>query len=678
MDKITGNRREYLFILHGQKAGVVFCLFASAFFADVSIARQSYRAEKVNYAESVSHLQQLDTQSSASPWFDVTYYGLRLDLSSSPNFLRGHTTIAGICRSDTSGPLILDLINQMRVDSVLLSGQRTQSIQAASSFSIALGRKYLTGEQLKVDVYYQGVPLPTGFGSFIFTSHLNTPWIYSLSEPCGARDWWPCKNDPGDKADSADIVVTCESSLKVGSNGKLVSVVNNGNGTSTFSWKERYPIASYLISIAVTNYAQFSNWFRYPAKDSMEILNYVLPEHYADALTKLPRTVDMLNVYSGLFGLYPFINEKYGHAEFGGGGAMEHQTMTSTTTFDEDVISHELAHQWFGDMITCRTWSDLWLNEGFAQYCSALYREQQYGKASYWSYMNAQLNSAVQAVGAIGVPDTSSVPALFDGPRIYCKGASVLHMLRHVLGDSVFFLVLTTYADAPSLKYATASIRDFQDVCELVSGKDLSFFFQEWIYGTGFPHYEYTWSSSPSGNGNLVLLDIVQSGASGTPAFFTMPLDVRISATGWDTTVTVVNDSLRQRYWLNVSRVPSNVQLDPDGWILKLVTPGQPPAQYLLSQNYPNPFNPKTTISFQVPTHSLVTLKIFDLLGRELFVLLSEEKWPGSYAVDWNSHNVASGVYFYRLQATPILSGLTQGGSGAGSYTSTKKMIVVR
>ena len=140
--------------------------------------------------------------------------------------------------------------------------------------------------------------------------------MYSLSEPYGARDWWPCKNTQSDKADSADITVTCDSTYKVGSEGVLVSVVNHNNGTATYHWKERYPIASYLISIAVTNYTQFSNWFRYSATDSMEVRNYVLPEDYSTAIAILPRVVDMLTIYSNLFGLYPFIKEKYGHAEF--------------------------------------------------------------------------------------------------------------------------------------------------------------------------------------------------------------------------------------------------------------------------------------------------------------------------------------------------------------------------
>jgi aminopeptidase N len=613
-------------------------------------------------------------QSGASQWLDVTYYKLQLNITTPQSYLKGRSTVVGTCRTNTSGPLVLDLVNQMKVDSAFVNGQPALFNQGASTVSVTLDRAYLSGESFSVDVFYEGIPLATGFGSFEFVSHAGDPWVYSLSEPSGARDWWPCKDDPSDKADSSDVVVTCDSSFKVGSNGTLVSVVQNGDGTSTTHWQERYPIASYLISIALTNYAQFSNWFRYSATDSMEVLNYVLPEHLSDALATLPKTLDMLSVYSNLFGLYPFIREKYGQAEFGSGGAMEHQTMTSTTTFSEDVISHELAHQWFGDMITCRTWADLWLNEGFAQYCSGLFREKEYGMSSYWTYMNSQMSLAVEAVGAIGVPDTSSVRNLFDGARIYSKGATVLHMLRHVLGDRVFFQCMRTYADSPALRYSTASIADFQTVCESVSGKNLDYFFREWIYGVGFPEYVYTWSSTSSANDYAVTVVLEQSVTNGDPPFFTMPVDVRFSSAGWDTLVTVFNDSLAQQFTFRISEKPTNVLIDPDNWILKTAysNADAPPGQYSLQQNYPNPFNPKTSITFRLPVRSQVTLRIYDVLGRVVATLIDDQRGAGLYNVDWNSTDEASGVYFYRLTAKP------KSNQQVGDFVQVRKMVLIK
>jgi aminopeptidase N len=607
----------------------------------------------------------MQTETAASTWFDVTYYRLVLTIFTQSNSLKGKITVTGICKESAS-ILTLDLVNRMHVDSVLVNGQVTSFTHNSDWFDISLTPFSTIGEVLTVEVFYEGSPYATGFGSFVFNSHSGVPWVYSLSQPYGAKDWWPCKDDPSDKADSADIIITCDSTLKVGSQGKLVSVMNNGNGTSTHHWSERYPIASYLISIAITNYVQFSNWFRYSATDSMEVLNYVLPEHVDTALQSLPRVIDMLTIYSSLFGLYPFIKEKYGHAEFGSGGAMEHQTMTSTTKFNEDVLSHELAHQWFGDMITCRTWSDLWLNEGFAQYCSALYRERQYGVQSYWLYINSQFDQAKLSHGAIGVPDTSSVRNLFNSQRMYSKGAIVLHMLRHVLGDSIFFHSLYTYATDPTLKYSTATIKDFQFVCETVAGKSLGFFFQEWLYGDRFPDYSYSWRWNSLGDSSFITLDIKQTTNGTTPLFYIMPIDIQVTAAGIDKTFTVLNDAQQQSYTIKCPIKPSVVLLDPEGWILKFSfnENDQLPSSYRLEQNYPNPFNSTTTISYQIPRREQVVLKVYDILGREVATLVDTKQYSGVYECQWNPKNMASGIYFYRLNT--------------GSMQMQKKMVLLK
>lgn len=615
----------------------------------------SYESQRKNiYSEKNNPFQKLsnsEIETAASTWFDVTYYCLALNITVQPDFIKGKVTITGICR-DNANTLTLDLVNQMHIDSVLVNGQNMPFNQKSEWFDISLVRYFKINEVLSVDVFYEGFPIATGFGSFIFDSHSGVPWIHSLSEPYGAKDWWPCKNDPSNKADSADIIITCDSSLNTGSEGTLVSIINNGDGTSTYHWKERYPIASYLISVAITNYVQFSNWFRYSANDSMEILNYILPEDDSTALQNLPRVANMLAIYSNLYGLYPFIKEKYGHAEISGGSSMEHQTMTSLTSFNEDVLSHELAHQWFGDMITCRTWSDLWLNEGFAQYSSALYRERQYGINSYWIYMNSQLNQAMLSQGAIGIADTSSVSNLFNSYRIYSKGAVVLHMLRHVLGDSIFFRSLHSYANDPKLKYSTATIKDFQSVCEDVSGKSLEYFFQEWMYGDRFPNYNYSWTWRSLGDSSYIILNINQTTIGTAPLFYTMPIDIQITEAGIEKTFTVLNDSQQQTFTIKCPIKPSALLLDPEGWILKYSFDENnlPPSAFTLEQNYPNPFNSATTISYKIPSVTQVVLKIYDILGREVEVLVNTRQYAGSYECEWNPRNIASGIYFYSLK----------------------------
>ncbi|HTK83279.1 MAG TPA: M1 family aminopeptidase [Bacteroidota bacterium] len=514
-----------------------------------------------------------NTSGSSGEGIDVTYYNLELSITSSPQYLRGVATMEALSLRNGLDSITLDLMAALTIDSVKSDGVQVDFSQGASTFVVSLDHAYNLNEPLNVEIYYRGLPGSSGFGSFAFSSHSGAPWIWSLSEPYGAKDWWPCKDHPSDKADSADIIVTCDSSFRVGSEGKLVSVVNNGNGTATHHWSVRYPISTYLISIAITNYAQFSNWFRYSPTDSMEVLNYVLPEHLSTAQAVLPLTVQMLGIYSDLFGLYPFISEKYGHSEFGWGGGMEHQTMTSFGGYSEGLVAHELAHQWFGDMITCRKWPDVWLNEGFATYLTALYYERQYGAGSYWSYMNSQMSSAKTATGTISVTDTMNIGRLFSGSLVYAKGATVLHMLRHVLGDSVFFQAMYSYANDPAFKYGTASTEDFRAVCEAVSGKNLEYFFNEWIYGEKYPRYYFVWSSAEGAGGYQVTLTISQTTGTLNPAHFVMPIDVKLTGTGWDTTLVVFNDSVTQSFSFEVSHEPVSVQLDPDNWILKETPP---------------------------------------------------------------------------------------------------------
>jgi aminopeptidase N len=590
-------------------------------------------------------------QTSASRWFDVGYYRVALTVSTSPAYIQGSVLIAGTCRTENPTILTLDLSGSMHIDSIVMLGHARSFMRHAASFDVPLAQAYHAGDVLSLEVFYAGVPQRTGLGSFTFDSYNAVPWVYSLSEPYGAKDWWPCKDDPSDKADSADIIVTCDSTFLVGSEGVLVSTVNNGNGTATVHWKERYPIASYLISITLTQYVQFSNWFKYSDTDSMQILNYVLPDHETDARQQIPRVVNMLKIYSSLFGLYPFIKEKYGHSEFGRGGAMEHQTMTSTTTFAENVLAHELAHQWFGDMITCRTWADLWLNEGFAEYSTALYQEKQYGTSAYSAYMQPELDNAMMADGAIGIPDTSGAINLFNTPRIYSKGASVLHMLRHVLGDSVFFRTLSAYANDRRFQYGTASIADFQSVCESVSGKDLNYFFNEWIYGEKYPRYVLSWKWSAFGVQPGALIDIGQLAGS-NPAFFTMPLDIRVSTGDRDTLVTIFNNAAQQQVFVPCTSAPGSVILDPNGWILHhtYLASEIPTFDVTLQQNYPNPFRAATTISYHLPVREHVVVNIYDLLGREVSRLVDAVQSLGFHNVVWTPH-LASGVYFCRLTA---------------------------
>jgi aminopeptidase N len=629
------------------------------------------RMEKYRY----SLLHRLQKTSSAVRPYEVTYY--KLDLNFINPGISGVVTAAGESQQDGLNQISFDLAAAMFVDSVFIDGKSAAYSHSISLLNITCSHIYNTGEIFSVSIYYHGNPAVSGFGDSIRVDGAH--WIWTLSEPYGASDWWPCINHPSSKADSVDVWITCQSTYKAVSQGKLIESLSNGNGTTTYKWKHRYPIATYLVSVTFTNFHTFSDWYIYSPTDSMEVVNYVTPNietNNPSFRTNVAKTPRMLQIFSDLFGQYPFIKEKYGHVEFGWGGGMEHQTITSlgTYAFTESTIAHELAHQWFGDMITCRTWPDLWLNEGFASYCEALYYEMQYGTPSYRSEMANFLNYAKHAIGSLHLADTVSFGGMvmFNYSLVYCKGATVLHMLRYVLGDSLFFASMKAYANEPSLRFNTASTSDFRGVCERVSGKNLKYFFDEWIEGERYPSYTHSLRVTQQGGNFQATVRIRQTTGTVNPVYFTMPVDLRFFGSGLDTTVTIFNTSGDQSFSFTFAVRLDSVQFDPNNWILKDVqeVPSDVkvdpliPQETFLQQNYPNPFNPMTTIRYELSKTTWVTLTVYDMLGRKVITLVDKEQPVGYYSPQWEAINVPSGIYFYQLRA--------------GTFSETKKMAIIK
>ena len=601
---------------------------------------------------------------------DITYYGLDLTVTASPNYISG-STIIGI-KTDTSSinSCFLDLRNALTINSLLLNGSPAVYSHTNHKINVTLDRTYVEGETFTIKVFYEGVPGSSGFGSFEFGTHAGTPIIWSLSEPYGAPDWFPCKDSPADKADSSDVWITVADNFVGVSNGTLESVTNNGNGTKTYYWKNHYTIAHYLISVAITNYYQYDTYFHYGQNDSMVITHFVYPETFNGVKNLLDETDDMIEVFSQRYGLYPFIDEKYGHAEMEWGGAMEHQSCSSMGFWGVGVVSHELAHQWYGDMITCKDWHHIWLNEGFATYSEAVYIESKNGKAAYDSQIAGEMSYAKNAQGSIWVEDISSVGEIFNGARSYAKGACVLHMLRGIVGDSTFFDIMRAYADDPQSKYGVAVTEDFQQVAETVSGKDLDYFFYEWIYGENEPTYTVGWNKSNVG-GNIYDINLtIYQNINTNPSYFTMPVQIRLNTTLGDTIVTLFNDAQTQNFQFQVVGNPQSIVFDPNNWILKNNTvitelnDMNVPLEYSLEQNYPNPFNPITTIEYSIPQNSYVTLKVFNVLGKEVATLVNGQNEAGKHTINFDASALNSGVYFYRIDA--------------GNFVETKKMILLQ
>ncbi len=492
--------------------------------------------------------------------YDARFYDIDVTLTPSTSTVSG---IVGMRAEVVNGPLLqldLDLKANIIVDAVEANGLPTTFSRAGDVLTVNLERPYLNGEQPLVSVIYHGTP--TG-GYFGFSTSGGQPLIWSLSEPFGARTWWPCKDYPDDKADSVDIRITVPAGLRTASNGTRVLDTDNGSVAVT-QWEERYPIATYLVSLASHPYTTYSDWYHHAPGDSMEIQFYVVPASAAAAAPENAKVTTMLAAFKPLFGEYPFLNEKYGHAEFPFGGGMEHQTCSSLGVYIEFVTAHELAHQWWGDMITCATFHHIWLNEGFATYSEALWAETQGGAAAYLADIN---QNRFFGAGSVYVPDVNDEARIFSFNLTYNKASWVLHMLRHVLGDSVFFASLAEYRN--QYAYRSATTENFRDVCEQVSGKELDAFFQQWIYGEYYPAYRYTWTSTPAGGGGHdVTLTLEQSQ---TWQLFTMPVDVTVTTTAGPVTFVVQDSLASQQFVLHVNDPPTDVEIDRDGWILKTV-----------------------------------------------------------------------------------------------------------
>jgi len=618
-------------------------------------ARQSRYLESVVKARVAKGLASALAKSSpAQELYDVHHYDLALNLNPTTQILSGTVTITATVTGPSLAVMDLDLKANMAVSGCVAGGVAATFSRNVDLLSVNLNRVYATGETVVVAVAYAGNPAGESFG---WSSYSLQPLIWTLSEPFGARDWWPCKDLTTDKADSVDLRVTVPSNLIVASNGRLKSDVTVG-GTRTAHWHEGHPIATYLVSLAIHPYVTFSHWYTPLAGGApMEVKYFVVANRLTQAQTGYAPTVSMIGAFARGFGEYPFVDEKYGHAHFPWGGGMEHQTLTSLSynAYSSGIIAHELSHQWWGDFITCANFQHIWLNEGFATWCEAYWREQSEGIAAY----HAEMAGAVYlGAGSIFVEDPSDFNAIFDYNLSYAKGSWVVHMLRHVLGDADFFASLAAYRAAYG--NGSATTEQFRDVCEGVSGRDLDAFFQEWIYGQYYPQYQYAWWFAPAGDSTRVNLRVRQTQTA--TGLFAMPVDVFID-TDLGTVVRVVqNDQAEQVYALTVPGVASNVTLDRDNWILKTAAgaqvtaaPDTPSATVArLGANRPNPFNPATTIPYELPRAGRARLALYDAAGRLVRTLVDAEVAAGAHAPRWDGRDeagrpVGSGAYFARL-----------------------------
>ncbi len=599
-------------------------------------------------------LQQDGGETPGMALYDVTWYDLFLTLAPAGHLLTGEVTV----RATVTGPVLQDLdlhlADNLTVSAVRAGATPLGFVHANGVLTVDLGRNYLQGEALEVVVAYAGDPQGDAFG---WSNVGGQDLIWTLSEPYGARTWWPCKDLNSDKADGADIRVRVPANLTVASNGKLMSQ-QSGGGQTTYHWRESFPICTYLISLAAHPYVVYSDWYVSAAGDSLEIRNFAIPFYEQQARNGYAQVPQMIAAFAEGFGEYPFMGEKYGHAHFPWGGGMEHQTCSSMSYnwYAQTFVAHELSHQWWGDMITCKTFHDIWLNEGFATWAEAYWREQSEGPAAYYEEMEA---ARYTGAGTIYVEDPSDFGGIFSYALSYLKASWVVHMLRGVLGDEDFFAGLAAYR--AQFAYGAASTEDLQAVLEQVSGRDLGPFMQQWIHGEYYPQYQYSVVISPHGDDSLAQVNITQ--VQTNAGVFTMPIQLAFyGPDGWIYR-TVENDRRAQNYSLILPGTVWVMEFDQGNWILcekmpvNPTTAPLPAADGLRLAAAPNPFNPATQLSFTLARTSVVELAIFDARGRRVRALAAGETFAaGRHDLRWDGCDaagraVAAGAYLARLRA---------------------------
>jgi aminopeptidase N len=575
--------------------------------------------------------------------YDITYHKLEFTVDPTAYFISGVVTTTYTALSDMTS-VTFDLNDVLNVSAVTKNGvQLTFSQAGTNELVIDLPTVQTTGTSATVVITYSGAP-STGEQAFTTEMHNGSPVLYTLSEPFGARDWWPCKQDLNDKVNSIDVYITAPLEYISVANGiETTAPVISGNNKTTH-FHHGYPIPAYLIAIAVTNYTVF-NQTAGTAPNTYPIINYIYPETFNSSVqTQLVQTPLILNLYSNLFEIYPFHNEKYGHAQFGWGGGMEHTTVSFMVSFERQLIAHEMAHQWFGDKITCGSWNDIWLNEGFATYVASLVIENFDGQAAFTTDKTNMINTITsQPNGAVYLTDNEAqnVNRIFSSRLSYNKGAMVLNMLRLKMGDALFFQGLKNYLADTNLAYKYAVTSDLQTHLEAVYGSSLTEFFNDWVYNQGYPTYTITAQNWTSGRVKFV---VNQTQSDPSVSFFEMPIPVRVTGVGGQQADLILNNTSNgQTFIMNVPFVVTGVTFDPKKDIISKnnnITLGLENFELEAINIYSNTTN--TKLFLDVPNGIIIEKAvIFNTLGQKLI--------ETSTATSWDISNLSSGVHFITI-----------------------------
>lgn len=520
-----------------------------------------------------------DWQSQLVHKYDVTFYHLDINVSHTSVSVGGTVHIYARVVAPVLDTFAFELITPHTISQIVFNGVVTANFSRVGDNVLVPVTPLQQGQSFVASITYLGTPPTGGFFSGVSNAY-NTQYqksvTWSLSEPYAAKDWFPVKQDLNDKADSVWVFLSSPTGTMAGSQGLLTNVVNLPDGRKRFEWKSRYPIAYYLISFAVADYQDYSIYAKPQAMngDSVLVQNFIYnhPNYLPQQKNNIDKVVPMIELFSDKFTLYPFHQEKYGHAITQLGGGMEHQTMSTMGSFSFNLIAHELGHMWFGDNVTCATWSDIWINEGFATYSNYLAQYYINGPQSGNSFMvSTQNNVMSQPGGSVYIPPSEINPSniwrIFNGRLSYDKGASIIHVLRHEINnDSLFFAVLQAFQT--QFKDNTATGDDFKMVAQQVTGMDFTQFFDQWYYGEGFPRYSIVWWME----GSNIRMNVTQTTTASIP-LFKMHMSYRLNfSDGTSQDIRLFQNANLMQFAVPVNKQVVSIQVDPLNWTFEQVT----------------------------------------------------------------------------------------------------------
>jgi aminopeptidase N len=576
--------------------------------------------------------------------YDVKFYFLDLVMDDQSKYVEGTAQIDLEMTNPTASSIELDFDDAMNVDALRLNGIVTSYTHSNDLISIPLERN--KDRQIhSIEVDYHGTP---PYGMFNrYDSDWDVKTTFSLSEPFDAMGWFPVKQDLTDKADSSWVFVTVPDHLMAGSNGLLSAVVDNGDGTETYQWKSTYPIDYYLISVAIGEYMDASI-YAHPSQieDSILIQNFVynVDGYFAENEWSMNQTIPIMEAFCDVLGIYPHHEEKYGHCIVELNGGMEHQTMTSIRDFGFSLVAHELGHSWFGNYVTCATWQDIWINEGFAVYTEIIANEALWSETAQREYLELSMDYAkYYDEGSVYVPieEATSVGRIFDYFLTYKKGGMLVHMIRYLVDDDeLFYQTLRTFLS--SYANSTATGEDFKNVLEAETGLSFDAFFDEWYYGEGYPTYNVSWYQ----HDNILYLESQQSTSSNATNLFTTPIEYRLYfADGDSLDIRLANDAPTTIHEITESRIVVDIAVDPDLWVVCDATAQfvqNIPTQDFSVDIYPNPT--KAMVYVNLGNLRDYTVSLFDAQGK---LLLKQE--INQFYFSLNLRDYPSGIFNLKI-----------------------------